>query len=54
MDIVLGVVGAIVGGYISSALGYGTVTGLNLYSIVVAILGAVVVLVVYRAVVSRS
>jgi len=54
MDIVLGVVGAIVGGYISSALGYGTVTGLNLYSIVVAILGAVVVLVVYRAVVSRT
>jgi uncharacterized membrane protein YeaQ/YmgE (transglycosylase-associated protein family) len=54
MDIVLGVVGAIVGGYISSALGYGTVTGLNLYSIVVAIIGAVVVLLVYRAVVSRS
>jgi len=54
MDIVLGVVGAIVGGYISSALGYGTVNGLNLYSIVVAILGAVVVLLVYRAVVSRT
>jgi uncharacterized membrane protein YeaQ/YmgE (transglycosylase-associated protein family) len=54
MDIVLGVVGAIVGGYISSALGYGTVNGLNLYSIVVAILGAVIVLLVYRAVVSRT
>jgi uncharacterized membrane protein YeaQ/YmgE (transglycosylase-associated protein family) len=59
MDIVLGVVGAIVGGYISSALGYGTlgygtVTGLNLYSIVVAIIGAVVVLLVYRAVVTRT
>jgi uncharacterized membrane protein YeaQ/YmgE (transglycosylase-associated protein family) len=54
MDIVLGVVGAIVGGYISSALGYGTVNGLNLYSIVVAVLGAVVVLLVYRAVVARS
>jgi uncharacterized membrane protein YeaQ/YmgE (transglycosylase-associated protein family) len=54
MDIVLGVVGAIVGGYISSALGYGTVTGLNLYSIVVAVIGAVVVLLIYRAVVSRT
>jgi uncharacterized membrane protein YeaQ/YmgE (transglycosylase-associated protein family) len=54
MDVVLGVVGAIVGGYISSALGYGTVTGVNLYSIVVAVIGAVVVLLVYRAVVSRS
>jgi uncharacterized membrane protein YeaQ/YmgE (transglycosylase-associated protein family) len=53
MDIVLGVVGAVVGGYISSALGYGTVTGLNLYSIVIAIIGAIVVLLVYRAVVSR-
>jgi uncharacterized membrane protein YeaQ/YmgE (transglycosylase-associated protein family) len=54
LDIVLGVVGAIVGGYISSLLGYGDVTGLNLYSIVIAVIGAVVVLVVYRAVVSRT
>jgi uncharacterized membrane protein YeaQ/YmgE (transglycosylase-associated protein family) len=54
MDIALGVVGAVVGGYISSALGYGTVNGLNLYSIVVAVIGAVVVLLIYRAVVSRT
>jgi len=54
MDIVLGVVGAVVGGFISSKLGYGEVTGVNLYSIVVAILGAVVVLLVYRAVAQRA
>jgi uncharacterized membrane protein YeaQ/YmgE (transglycosylase-associated protein family) len=54
LDIVLGVVGAIVGGYISSLLGYGDVNGLNLYSIVIAVIGAVVVLVVYRAVVKRT
>ncbi len=54
MDIVLGVVGAIVGGFISSRLGYGDVSGLNLYSIVIAVIGAVVVLVVYRAVVKRT
>jgi uncharacterized membrane protein YeaQ/YmgE (transglycosylase-associated protein family) len=54
MDIVLGVVGAIVGGYISSMLGYGDVNGLNLYSIVIAVIGAVIVLLVYRAVVSRA
>ena len=54
MDIVLGVVGAIVGGFISSKLGYGDVSGFNLYSIVIAVIGAVVVLLVYRAVVKRS
>lgn len=54
MDIVLGVVGALVGGFISSKLGYGDVTGVNLYSIVVAIIGAVVVLLVYRAVAQRA
>jgi uncharacterized membrane protein YeaQ/YmgE (transglycosylase-associated protein family) len=54
MDILLGVVGAIVGGFISSRLGYGDVNGLNLYSIVIAVIGAVIVLLVYRAVVSRS
>lgn len=54
MDIVLGIVGAVVGGFISRQLGYGDVNGLNLYSIVIAILGAVVVLVVYRAVASRT
>jgi uncharacterized membrane protein YeaQ/YmgE (transglycosylase-associated protein family) len=50
LDIVLGVVGAIVGGWLFSLVGAGGVTGLNLYSLLVAVVGAVVVLVVYHAV----
>jgi uncharacterized membrane protein YeaQ/YmgE (transglycosylase-associated protein family) len=50
MDIVLGVVGAIVGGAIFSALGAVPITGFNLYSLFVAVVGAVVVLVIYHAV----
>jgi len=53
LDIVLGVVGAIVGGWLFSAFGAGGVTGLNLYSMLVAVVGAVVVLVVYHALFKR-
>lgn len=54
LDIVLGIVGAFVGGFIFSFFGHSGVTGLNLYSLVVAVIGAVVVLVVYHAVVRRA
>ena len=50
LDIVLGVVGALVGGYLFSIFGAHGVTGLNLYSLFVAVIGAVVVLLVYHAV----
>jgi len=50
MDIVIGIVGAVVGGWIMSALGGQGVTGFNLYSILVAIGGAVVLLVILHAV----
>jgi uncharacterized membrane protein YeaQ/YmgE (transglycosylase-associated protein family) len=50
LDIVLGIVGAIVGGFIFSFFGAAGVTGLNLYSMVVAIIGAIVVLVIYHMV----
>jgi uncharacterized membrane protein YeaQ/YmgE (transglycosylase-associated protein family) len=50
LDIVLGVVGALVGGYLFSIFGAHGVTGLNLYSLFVAVIGAVVVLIVYHAV----
>ena len=50
LDIVLGVVGAIVGGWLFSMFGAGGVTGLNLYSFLVAVVGAIVVLVVYHAI----
>jgi uncharacterized membrane protein YeaQ/YmgE (transglycosylase-associated protein family) len=48
LDIVLGVVGAIVGGWLFARFGASGVTGLNLYSIFVAVIGSVVVLVVYH------
>ena len=50
LDIVLGIVGAIVGGYLFSMFGAHGVTGLNLYSLAVAVVGAVIVLLVYHAV----
>ncbi len=49
-DLVLGIVGAIVGGWIMERFGEAGVSGLNLYSFVVAILGAIVVLVVFHAI----
>jgi uncharacterized membrane protein YeaQ/YmgE (transglycosylase-associated protein family) len=54
LNIVLGIVGAIVGGFLFSALGIGGVTGLNLYSMIIAIIGAIVVLWIYHAVVRRA
>ncbi len=39
-DIILGVIGAIVGGYVMNFFGYDGVTGFNLYSMVVAVIGA--------------
>lgn len=54
LDIVLGVVGAVVGGYLFSLAGIGGVTGLNIESILIAIVGAIVVLLVYRFVVART
>jgi uncharacterized membrane protein YeaQ/YmgE (transglycosylase-associated protein family) len=51
LDIVLGVVGSVVGGWLFNTFGMAGVSGLNLYSLLVAVLGAVVVLVVYHALV---
>jgi uncharacterized membrane protein YeaQ/YmgE (transglycosylase-associated protein family) len=53
MDLVLGVVGAFVGGFLFSRFGAAPVTGLNLYSIAVAAIGAIVVLLIYHAVAGR-
>jgi uncharacterized membrane protein YeaQ/YmgE (transglycosylase-associated protein family) len=50
VTIIIGIVGAIVGGFIGTAMGFGDVSGLNLPSILLAILGAVVLLIVYRLV----
>jgi uncharacterized membrane protein YeaQ/YmgE (transglycosylase-associated protein family) len=53
LDIVLGIVGAFVGGFLFQMFGHVGVTGINLYSIFVAVIGAVVVLFVYHAVFRR-
>ncbi len=53
MDIVLGVVGAMVGGFIFNYFGHSAATGINLYSIFVAFVGAVIVLLIYHAVIRR-
>jgi uncharacterized membrane protein YeaQ/YmgE (transglycosylase-associated protein family) len=53
LDIVLGIIGAFVGGWLFNTFGQAGVTGLNLYSMLVAVVGAVVVLVVYHAIFSR-
>jgi uncharacterized membrane protein YeaQ/YmgE (transglycosylase-associated protein family) len=54
MDIVLGVVGALAGGWLFNQFGQPGVTGLNLWSLLVAVVGAVVLLVVYHAITGRA
>jgi len=50
LDIILGIVGATVGGWLFNMFGARGVSGFNLYSLLVAVVGAVVVLVVYHAI----
>jgi uncharacterized membrane protein YeaQ/YmgE (transglycosylase-associated protein family) len=54
MDIVLGIVGAVVGGFIAQFAGFSGITGINIYSVLIAIGGAVVVLLVYHAMTRRA
>ena len=52
--IILGIIGAIVGGFLAGqVLGIADVTGINVTSIIVAVIGAVIVVAVYRAVIGR-
>lgn len=53
IDMVLGIVGSLVGGWIFSIIGASSVTGFNLWSLFVSVVGAVVVLVVYHAIAGR-
>ena len=50
MDIVIGIVGAILGGWLMSFFGQSGVTGFNFYSFLVAVVGAVVLIAIVRAV----
>jgi uncharacterized membrane protein YeaQ/YmgE (transglycosylase-associated protein family) len=53
LDVVLGIVGAVVGGFLFNAFGATGVTGLNVWSAFVAVVGSVVVLVTYHAIAGR-
>jgi uncharacterized membrane protein YeaQ/YmgE (transglycosylase-associated protein family) len=50
LDIVLGIVGAVIGGSLFTTLGMSGVTGFNLYSLLVAVMGAAILLAAYHAV----
>lgn len=52
-DLILGIIGAVVGGFLFQTFGFAPVTGFNFYSLIVAVIGAVVVLFLYHAVVGR-
>jgi uncharacterized membrane protein YeaQ/YmgE (transglycosylase-associated protein family) len=53
LNVVLGIVGAFVGGFIFTRIGGNGITGFNVYSMFVAIVGAIVVLVAYHAITGR-
>ncbi len=53
MDILLGIVGAVIGGWLFNTFGAAGVTGLNLYSLFVAVVGSILFLVVYHAIARR-
>jgi uncharacterized membrane protein YeaQ/YmgE (transglycosylase-associated protein family) len=50
LNVALGIVGALVGGFLFDLFGASGVTGLNIYSMIVAVAGSIVVLVIYNAV----
>jgi uncharacterized membrane protein YeaQ/YmgE (transglycosylase-associated protein family) len=54
LDIALGIVGAVIGGWLFNLFGMQGVTGLNIYSLIVAVIGAVVFLLVYHAIRRRT
>lgn len=52
-DIILGIIGAVVGGFLAHLMGWASVTGFDIHSIAVAVVGAIVVLVIYHAAIGR-
>jgi uncharacterized membrane protein YeaQ/YmgE (transglycosylase-associated protein family) len=46
----LGIVGALVGGFLSTLVGFGDVSGFDIRSVVIAVIGAIILLAIYRAV----
>ncbi len=53
-DILLGIVGAVLGGWLFTTFGASGVTGLNLYSLFVAVIGSVLFLIIYHMIFRRA
>jgi uncharacterized membrane protein YeaQ/YmgE (transglycosylase-associated protein family) len=53
LNVVLGIIGAFIGGFIFTTIGGQGITGFNVYSMFVAVVGAIVALVVYHALTGR-
>ena len=54
VTIIIGIVGAVVGGYIGTLLGFGKATGLNLHSLIIAVAGSIILLLIYRMFARRA
>jgi uncharacterized membrane protein YeaQ/YmgE (transglycosylase-associated protein family) len=54
MTMLLGIVGALVGGWIGALIGFGSVTGINIGSIVTAVIGALIVLYIHSKLRSKT
>ncbi len=54
ITMIVGIVGAIVGGFVGAALGFGGVTGFNLGSFLIAVLGALIVLAIWRLIARQT
>ena len=53
ITIILGIAGAFIGGFIASRIGFGTVTGFDIRSLLIAVGGAVLLLIVYRMITKK-
>ena len=53
LNIALGIIGALVGGFLFDLFGARGITGLNIWSMIVAVVGSIVVLLVYNALAGR-
>ena len=54
VTIVIGIIGAIVGGYIGTLIGFGAATGVNIRSIIIAVAGSIILLLIYRMFARRA
>jgi uncharacterized membrane protein YeaQ/YmgE (transglycosylase-associated protein family) len=54
MNVIVGIVGAMIGGFLVRVLGGSGITGFNIYSLLVAVVGAVILLAIFRAVSGRT